>query len=480
MSFSQFLTILKARKWVALSVLLLVVVVTIAVSLVLPKQYVGTASVVVDVRPDPVSAVGLPQVALPGFMATQVDILTSERVSLRVIRDLRLAESPEIRRQWQDEGEGRGSIEQWLSDVLRKKLDVKPSRESNVIDVEYKAPDPRFAAGVANAFARAYIATTLDLRTNPAQNFSKFFDSRTKEARDALEVAQKRVSDFQREKGIIATDERFDVENARLNELSSQLTLLQSASADSSSRQSQASGSQADRMQEVLSNPVIGALKADLSRNEAKLQELSQRYGDAHPQVLELRANIAETRARIDAETRRVTSGVGVTNNINRQREGEIRRALEAQRSRVLQMKAVRDEGLVLQREVENAQRVYDGISGRLNQTMLEAQATQSYANLLTEALPPLEPSQPKPLLNALAAIFLGGLLAVGVVLLLEMTDRRVRSPADAVSALGLPVLGVLPTPKAKRFVAGNRALLTHVPSSRLVQLPAPNQPGGL
>ena len=459
MSFGQFLSILRARKWAALLVFLLVVATTVLVSLLLPKTYTGTASVVIDAKPDPVTAMINPAAALPSFMATQVDIMTSDRVTLRVIRDLKLLDNPNLRQQWQDEAEGKGVIEQWLVDLLQKKLDVKPSRESNVISISYKSPDPRFAAGLANAFAQAYIATTLELRVDPAQQFKKFFDVQTKDARDAVERAQAKASAFQRDKSIIASDERYDVESMRLNELSSQYTQLQAVSAESSSRQGQAQGGQGDRLQEVLGSSLIGSMKADLTRNEAKLQELNAKFGDSHPQVIEAKANIAEQRSRLDAETRRITSGVGVSNSINKSREGQVRASLEAQRAKVLQMKAVRDEGLVLQREAENAQRVYDNLVARLSQSSLEAQSTQSYANVLSVAQPPAEPSSPKTLLNGALAVFLGLLLAVGVALLLELTDRRVRSAEDAVDALGLPVLGTLPKPGAKRYSAGHLAL---------------------
>lgn len=473
MSFQQFLSVLRARLWAALLVFALVVATAVGVSLLLPKQYLGEASVVIDVKPDPVAMMATPGIALPSFMATQVDILNSDRVALRVIKDLKLAENPQIRQQWQEEAKGVGTLEQWLIALLHQQLDVRPSRESNVINVAYKSPDPRFAAALANAFAQAYIATTLELRVDPAQNYQRFFDAQTQGAREALEKAQARHSAYQRRHGIIASDERLDVENARLNELSSQLTQLQAISAESGSRQRQAQGAQGDRLQEVLANPVIGSLKAELARSEARLKELGSRYGDRHPQVVEARASIAELRERIAAETQRVTSGVGVTDTINRQREAQVRRELENQRSKVLQMKAVRDEGMVLQREVENAQRVFDGLAARLNQTALEAQTSQSFAGVLTTALPPTEPSSPKILLNTALAVFLGLLLAVGVALLLELADRRVRSPDDAVAALGLPVIGTLPRPGAKRFLPGNRALL---PGARGLALPAPQQ----
>lgn len=449
MNFRQLFAVLRARWWVMALVFGFTVAATVIVSLLLPKQYVANASVVVDVKPDPVSAVFSGGMISPALMATQVDVINSERVALRVVRNLKLAENPQIREQWLEETKGEGSIETWLVALFKKQLEVNPSRESGVIGVSYKAPDPRFAAGMANAFVQAYLETALELRVDPARNYSSFFDSRSKEAREALEKAQSKLSAFQKANGIIATDERLDVETARLNDLSSQAVMIQALASEASSRQAQARAGSADKMQEVLNNPLISSLKVDLLRNEARLQELSARLGDNHPQVQEAKANIASLRAKIDVETQRVTGGVGVSNTITRQREADVRAALEAQRAKVLKLKAVRDEGAVLMRDVESAQRAFDMVVQRLNQTTLEGQTTQSNVNMLTTATPPLEASSPRIVLNTALSIFLGLLLAVGTALLLEMLDRRVRSTDDVTATLELPVLGVMLDPAA-------------------------------
>ena len=164
-------------------------------------------------------------------------------------------------------------------------------------------------------------------------------------------------------------------------------------------------------------------------------------------------------------------SGVGITNTINRQREADVRNALEAQRAKVLRMKAVRDEGTVLQRDVENAQRAYDAILQRVTQTSLEGQSTQGNVNVLTQAVPPIEHSSPRVVLNTLLSAFLGLMLAIATALLLELRDRRVRNVDDVVAALGLPVLGVMPKP-------GSRLLHRHARISSMQQrLMAPLPP---
>ena len=54
-------------------------------------------------------------------------------------------------------------------------------------------------------------------------------------------------------------------------------------------------------------------------------------------------------------------------------------------------------------------------------------------------------------LLNTLLSIFVGALLGVGLALLLELLNRRVRSPEDIVEALGLPVIGYLDAADARK-----------------------------
>ncbi|RTL24198.1 MAG: chain length determinant protein EpsF [Burkholderiales bacterium] len=453
MNFVQFLAILRARYKVSLGVFSTIVLVALVVSLLLPKSYTASASVVIDSsKPDPLAGVLYPGGMNPSVIATQIDVIQSDRVAFKVVRNLKLTENPQVREQWLAATKGQGSIEQWMGTVFQRSLDVKPSRESNVVTVSYKSADPKFAAGLANAFVQAYLETNVEMRVEPARLYSSFFDQRAKEARDQLEKAQSRLSEFQREKGIIATDERLDVENSRLNELSSQYVALQSVASDSVSRQAAARGTGADRMQEVLNNPLISGLKADQARLDARLQELTARLGDKNPQVIEAQANLAELKARIESETAKIGSSLGIANNINQQRVGETKAQLDAQRAKVLQMKAVRDEGAVLFRDVENAQRTYDQIMARLNQSTMESLATQSNVSVLSQAIAPIDPASPRITLNMAIAVFVGTLLAVAVAIAMEMMDRRVRGAEDVAQAVALPIIGVLPSPDARRI----------------------------
>jgi succinoglycan biosynthesis transport protein ExoP len=465
MNLEQFLRILQARWRLMLVTLLVTVGSTLVVGLLLPKRYTATATVVIEFKGiDPISGGLLPMLPMGGYLATQVDIIHSHRVARGAVDLLKLADSPAAKELHLEATEGKGNIRDWLADRLTRYLKVEPSRESSVIDISYSGNDPRFSAAVANAIVQSYINTTLELKVAPARQINTFFNEQIKELKDNVEKAQASLSAYQREKGIIATDERIDVENNRLNELSTQLVAAQSQTYDSLSRQRQvqdfvARGQVPDTLPDVLSNPVIQSLKASLAQLESKQNELSSKVGRNHPSFQSVAAEIDGVKRKMIVEMKTISTALGNSASLAQKREEQIKAALAAQRAKVLEMKKERDDLTVLVREAENAQRVYDGAMARMTQTRLESQVTQTNVMVINEAIEPSEHSSPRILLNAVVAVFLGTLLAVGFALLREMLDPVVRSQHDLAETLGLPVLGVLGADRPRDWRGRVRAL---------------------
>ena len=452
MSFSQFLNILRARKRVVLLTLSIVVGLTTLLSLVWPKSYMATSSVLVDVKgADPLTGAYAPGMLVSGYMATQVDVLTSRTVAIKVVEKLRLAESPVVRQQWQQDTEGKGDIRYWLADLLLKKLDVKPSRESSVIEINFSNENAQFASIVANAFADAYIETNIELRVEPAKQNSDWFEKQLAGLRANLEVAQKALSKYQQDKGIVAVDERLDVENARLAELSSLVVGAQGMKVDSASRERQIAqaGGRGDSVADIANNPLIQNLKAELARSEAKLSELGSRLGRNHPQFREAQAEVDGIRQKLDAEIKIASTGITNTAQMQQRKESELRSALSAQKSRVLELKKQRDEMSLLTRETENAQRAYDAALQRASQTRLESQSNQTNVVLLNRAVEPTDPSRPKVVLNIVLSVILGMFLGINLAVIREFMDRRVRDPEELADILQTRVLSVLPKQSA-------------------------------
>ncbi|HUO44276.1 MAG TPA: chain length determinant protein EpsF [Burkholderiales bacterium] len=451
-NFFQYLLVLRARYRIVLFVLAVTVVTTTVVSLIIPKTYVATASLLVDSKDNQTLESIL--TSRQQSYQTQVDIITSQRVALKVVHDLKLAESPVAIRNFEDDAKGRGSIEDWLAQSLLKRLKVDTSSVTSVIQIIYSANDPKFAAAVANAFAKAYIDTNLELRVEPARQTSEWFDDQLKTLRDNLEQAQSKLTAYQKEKNIVSVDERFDVENTRLNELSSQLVQAQNQTYDIAVRQklgaqAVSSGGSLENIPEVIQNPFIQSLKSDILKNEAQLKDLSTQLGPNHPQYQRLMSETQSLRERLDQEMKRVITSLEGSTHQSQQREVELKNAIEAQRAKVFELKQYRDQLAPLEQEVEAAQRAYDTAMQRFTVSKVDSRANQTNVSILTPAVEPLEASRPKVVLNIVLAVIIGSMLGMGVAFLLELADRRVRSISDLAGEPGVPLLAVLNSKKA-------------------------------
>jgi chain length determinant protein EpsF len=442
MSFHQFLLVLRARWFTVAGLLVAAMLATAVITYLQPRLYTASAAVVIDAKTDPIAGIVYPEQLLSSYMATQVDIISSERVALQVVRNLKLDQDVEFRQQWQKSTGGRGTFPDWLAANLQRALTAAPSRESNVVNISVTWPDSKAAAALANAFAQAYIDTTIELKVEPARQYANWFDERSRALRDDLKAKQKRLSDYQNATGLVATDERLDIENARLNELSSELVSIQEQRDDSQSRQRQGHSADVESLPEVLQSSMVSGLKADLSRAEAERQDIAARLGKNHPDYQTNAAEIARLRERIAEESAKVVASLGSTTQVNRRRESDITADLEAQKKRILDLRQQHDEAADLQFDVQTAQRNLDAVMQRLAMSNLESQTQQTNVVLLTPAVEPLVRSSPRLPLNAAIGLFFGILLGVGTALLLEIKNRRIRGDDELPALLGVPLLG--------------------------------------
>jgi succinoglycan biosynthesis transport protein ExoP len=461
MNVHQFLLILMARKKIILATLAATVLLTLAFSLVQQRTYKATASVLLNYKGvDPLTGLTMPGQLLPGYMATQIDIISSKNVALRVVDALKLASSAAVLNQFNASTDGRGSVRDWLAELLLRKLEIVPSRESSVVEISFKGADPQFVSAVANAFADEYQRISVQLKAEPMKKASTYFNEQTKLLRDNVENAQARLSKYQQEKGIVSLDfNRVDVELARLNDLSQQLVAAQNQAMEANSRERMA-GSSAVDSPDVANNGLIQSMRVGLANAESKFAEISQRLARKHPQYLASKAEVDKMRADLNGALGSVSRSVGNNAAVLRQREGELRGALAAQKVKVLELNRARDELGVLLKDMDSAQRAFDAASQRLSQTRIEASSEQSDISILNPAVPPMEPSGPRVLLNTLVSVLLGTILGVGISLFIEMFNRPIRSAGDMKELLGVPVLGTVEWRRPRKRALGLRALM--------------------
>jgi chain length determinant protein EpsF len=443
--------------------------------MLLPKRYDATASLVVDPKSaNPVGGTDSPFMpTADSIVSTHLDILGSPNVALRVVDTLKLEANPrasallatagplEQAREFianlfpDDEADRPRSIKDWMADRLLHNLQLTTRRDSRLIKVTYASPDPEFSAAVANAFVHAYLESLLQLRVTPVKLGEARFDEQLKELKHGLEAAQDKVAKFQQEKGIVATDERMDVENARLADLSSQLVLAQAQTYASLARQLHLrrfldSGA-GDATPEVLNSPAVQELKQEVSQREAKINELSKKVGRNHPQYQAAQADLERVRQRLNDEMRAAGKGYLADSGVAGQSEGAIRATLVRQRAKVFKLKADRTVLAMLMQDVDSAQRAYNNALDRYTQAKVQSDIDSANGSILDRAAVPTKAASPKFALNMAAALLAGLVLGIGAALSRENANRYVRSEHDLVEVFDLPVLAVLSPAHARQ-----------------------------
>lgn len=443
---SDLIAALKTRWRLELFVFLAVLGLIALWTAVAPKSYIATSSLLFDEPSvDPVQGTQTTsQDSVGGLLSTQSDVITSVAVAANVVSSLQLA-TPEVEAQWQAATGGVGDVNTWYGNVLLKKLTIAPDKGSRVLRLQYESSDPTFASAMANAFASSYLDTRLKLRTDPARTYSRWFQDRTAEVRENLQKAQARLTAFKRETGIVDSG-TANAELARLGELSNQLTSAEAAAAALNSR----AGNNVTQSSEVQLSPLVQSLRSQIATKDAQLSQMGTNLGPNHPDMIAIRAELAELRSKLANEISTSTRAVQVASSAARGTEGELRGKLNAQRGKMLGLSADNAQLDVLQRDVDTAKAAYDAVAARLQTMRLQSVAPETNVRQLDFATPPLFPASPNVPLRVLLGSVLGALLAAGVGLGLELWRPRVRTTSGVAGVSGVPVLATVDLSNSK------------------------------
>lgn len=450
MSLERVLKVLWVRRATFIAVVLACVTIAAVASFLAPKRYVAELTLVVDIKgSNPLAETALSSPLLSTYVATQREIIASRNVALKVIDALGLAEGT-------PSGDPQVDPRAAYIGAVLNPLETSSAVNSNLIKISYRSDDPQTAARFANAIGAAYIQTSLELQVDPARRQAAWFDQQVEKLREDLARAQGRLEAYQRDHGVLGADgDRLDVENMRLQEISSQLVKAQAALVEAETRSDARSSAE---LPELLGNPLLQSLKSELARAEGKLADLSQRVDRNHPQFRSAAAEVAALRSKLETEMQVAKSSLARSAELARQQVREIEAALKEQKERIIALRQQRDELSVLQRDVESARTAYDTALQQANQTRLESRIDRTNIAILNPATPPAWPASPRIMLNIALAFIVSALSAAGWILYGEFVRPRVRSSEDLEQLADLPVLAELPPMPPRPRVRSSKA----------------------
>ena len=452
MSFKQFLVMLNARKKIAIFAFFITVSTTVIVSLILPKTYEASTSLVLNYgSSDPVTGLGASSILSPSYIESQVSIIKSHKVVLKVIDSLNLHTSPSYIEAFAEEAVGGSNIRNWIADSIMDNLIVFPSREGGVIIIAYRASNPKFAALMANTFAEMYIEANIELKVAPSKRNASWFKEHVVRLKGKLLEAKVRLSNYQREKGIVSVDERLDIEKTKLSLLSQRLVSAQSELLTYQSRRKEIKRDDLERAVVGFENDsLIRETKVTLLRAETKRAELRQRVSSKHPDYQTIQAEIINLKSKLqkqlDAAVNRLDNRILVAErNIQ-----QIEHSIDSQKNTLFIISENRNKLDILQRDVDDSKQFLSMATARLSQIELESKSQEGNVSIVNSAITPVEAVSPNMVVNVILSIVLGFIFSLALAVMFELANRRVRVSDDVLQFSNLPVLATVLYYKSK------------------------------
>ncbi len=505
----SYLRVLQKRRWTIAGFFLVVVLsVAVYVFTATPIYQASSRIIIEKENPNIVSIQEVMAVDATGmeYYQTQYKIIESRSVAREVIRRLKLADHPEFKpqpeegmlaglktwyrdtkafwKQWAKETFQTGTptaapseedADAGLVNAFLARLQVKPVRQSRVVDILYESKDPVLAARIANEVVKSYIDQNLDTKLNAAKEAVKWLSERMDEERKKVEEAESALLKYKQQHQII-TDFSSDSEKItaqKLASLNEQVVDAQAKRVEAETRYQQAlalenSPELLDSIPEVLKNELVQNIKKMEVDIYNRMSELSRKYGPNHPQMVAIQTELEELKKQKAKEAKRVLASLRNEYRLAQAREESLKKALEEQKTASLDMNRKAIQYGVLQRQAESSRNIYELLVKRFKETSLTEEMKTGNIRVVDRAEVPKAPVKPRKGLSLLLAAIVGLMGGVGLAFFVEHLDNSIKLPDEVKDDLGLAYLGPIPDFKPEAVVEGvePELVLVHSPKS--------------
>lgn len=487
--------ILVKRRWVVLSVLLIIAVASFLSTILMIPVYRSTVSIQIDNESSRI--LGYEDFApseggfssAQQFYTTQYEILSSRALSEAVVRNQGVEDHPELTgeiRQRSLLGElkalptmigtvlgGAGRTPQistldaeqrreqaivYAAKVLRGRMDIEPVRNSKLVRVSVSAFDPEFAARMSNAVVEEYTRSSMQRRYEAGSQARLFLEQQLAEMRIALERSDQALLDFAQRNQVADLDQRISMANVALEELNVRLSEIETILVRLGSFKNMIESGYSADINLINDSEQIRALRQQRAQLATEYASLSQRFKEDYPTLVELRSQMDQISDQIAEERAQVIRNI-LSNYSSLSAESEsLKDAIEAREAGILALNQQGVQYNILRREFETSRELYDGLLQRKKEIRIAAGVQENNIAVIDAARPATVPFSPDLSRNLLIALALGLIGGVGLALLLEFFDSSIHRSEDVELLTGRPVLGLVPIVKPKELREDNRA----------------------
>lgn len=416
-----------------------------------------------------VAMVGLVGLIVGASMATRTDLRYSARTRLRLLgersapSDIRgsgddigtlraqyyVLRSPRIFRETADRLDlpihWNVSLEE-AAQRLAGMVQAKKLLDVNITELKVTSEHPQMSADIANTVAEVYIHQANQPRLDQARQTLARLREECDQQTALLREAEAQTLQLKQGIGLNVGDTSFTM--ASLNGHRQSLVQAEAALIEARIRSESISRAGDDVLLALQRRPTDDRVSHDLSTRlmmlESKLGELERRYGPEHPQVQKAGIEYQEAMRTASSHVSRITDMAQSEQKAAETRARTARQGLAEAAGTLVAAGGAYGQLLAAQHKEETLRNLTRMLNDRAQKLDVELNLTGPAADVLELASATSIPDMGTPLQVAMAAVGIGLLVGLGVAVLVDRFDGRLRGAEEVEWQLNVPMLGAL------------------------------------
>lgn len=412
----------------------------------------------------------------------QVEILKSRTLAEEIVA--RLKKAPERDRFGLLRAMDEGATEDDMVRTLRSNLTIVPLRDTDIIEIRYRAVTPWEVSYIANAYADQYYRRDLEVSRGEITEVRQFLKEQLKNIQEILQQSEEDLRQFKEQKKVAALSEETEALVKQLAEFEGLYNEAKTSRDATQKRLDYIKGKLAKTKSTMVeditqvSSPLIQKLRKEISSLEAiRAGFIARGYTEDFDKMVEIQSQVEKTKTKMKEETSKLISRDLAPENPLAYSQDLIDRILSLQievsslnakvqalgsvvKTYEIKLQSLPEKSLRLAR-LERAAKVNENIYLMMREKYEEARITEAgqigMVRIIDRAKEPRYPIRPKKKLNLLLGAIIGLGLGIGITLLLDYMDDSLKSIEDVERHTGLRILGSIPEIKTSEKVKSRR-----------------------
>ncbi len=482
----DYLEIVRRRKWLILTILLISIATTLVVSLAVKPQYKANGKIELTIQSPRVTkfedmAMLGTQLQTREFMQTQLKLLKSETLGDRVIDKLQLEHNPALTpapdhslaitnlissakngltdffvRVFHSNGAMQAGdlklpelkLRKKVEDKFAKNLEAQPERDTTIFSLAFTSTDPSLSRDVINTLIQEYITWQVDKKIDATIAAKQRLEKQIELARIQLEKAETNLNDFSRKAGIVSLNANQNLIYSQLEEANRAYSAIQTERMNKEALYDQAKQG-GNSLPAMLESPLIQKLRENYVTAAADYKESSATFKDDYPKLQNLKAKMQDIEKQIKTEENRIQESMKNDYLAATMKEEALKKDTEEKKILAIALNDQSTQYKILDREVETSKQIHQSLLERSKEIDAKVGTELGNIQVVDYAKLPLKPCSPNIPLNILLAAVAGMALGLGSAFLLEYLDNTIKRIEELSDRFRMPVLGVVPVVEA-------------------------------